>query len=98
MVELDEYRLRYPNDYVPMKGGKISQIKINHDIVEFVLTSESGWSILCRGPVDLAKGIKEGSIVSGNAEGVIHFRIDSKNLSNAKPYMKLEVWENVEIE
>lgn len=97
MVELDEYRLRYPNDYVQLKGGRISQIKINQDIAEFVLTSESGWSILCRAPVDLAKGIKEGTIINGNAEGVIHFRIDGKNLSDARPYMKLETWENVEI-
>ena len=98
MVELDEYRLRYPNDYVPLKGGRISQINVIQDIVEFVLTSESGWSILCRGNADLAKGIKEGTIVNGNAEGVIHFRFDGKNLSDARPYMKLETWENVEIQ
>ncbi len=96
MVEFDENRLRYPNDYVEVKGT-ISNLQINGGFADFVLTFDNGYSIDVRGSSDLMKGLKEGRIVSGKVEGTIGFK-SSKNLSDARPYFRIESWEDVKIE
>ena len=97
MVEFDENRLRYPNEYVEVKGV-ISHLQINGGFADFVLTFENGYSISARGSSDLMKGLKEGKIVSGRVEGTLGFRTSGKNLSEAKPYFRIESWENVKID
>ena len=97
MVEFDENRLRYPNDYVEVKGV-ISQLQINGGFADFVLTFSNGHSINVRGSSDLMHGLKEGRITEGRVEGTIGFKLNGKNLSDAKPYFRIESWENVKIE
>ncbi len=97
MVEFDENRLRYPNEYVEVKGT-ISQLRINGGFADFILTFDNRYYIDVRGSADLMKGLKEGKIVSGRVEGTLGFRTDGKNLSEAKPYFRVESWENVKIE
>ena len=97
MVEFDENRLRYPNDYVEVKGT-ISQLKVSGGFAEFLLTFDNRMSMEARGSTDLMKGIKEGKIIQGKIEGPIVFRLHGENLSNARPYLRIESWENVKIE
>lgn len=97
MVDFDENRLRYPNDYVEVKGV-ISQLQVGGGFADFLLTFDNGYSIEVRGSADLMTGIKEGRIVSGRVEGTIGFRMNGDNLSNARPYFRIESWENVKIE
>jgi hypothetical protein len=97
MVEFDPERLRYPNDYLSLKGFRISGIKRNSDLVEFTATGSEGFSISCLGREDQLSGIREGMIAEGNAEGIIKFRLDTKNLSDARPFMKIETWDKVVI-
>jgi len=97
MVEFDENRLRYPNDYVEVKGT-ISQLKVSGGFAEFLLTFDNRMSMEARGSTDLMKGIKEGKIIQGKIEVTIGFRLHGENLSNARPYLRIESWENVKIE
>lgn len=97
MLDFDENRLRYPNDYVDV-NGVISEIKTNGGFADFKLTFENGLSINCRGSTDLMKGLKEGTITSGKVEGTIGFKLNGDNLSDAMPYFRIESWENVKIE
>ncbi len=96
MVLLDDDRLRYPNEYFTI-NGKISNLRINGGFVDFTLT-ENGFTIECRGSTDLMKGIKEGQITEGKIECTVGFKLPGKNLSEAKPYLRVEGWENVKIE
>ena len=97
MVEFDENRLRYPNDYVEVKGT-ISQLKVSGGFAEFLITFDNRMSMGARGSTDLMKGIKEGKIVEGKVEGTIGFRLNGDNLSEARPYFRIESWEKVRIE
>lgn len=97
MVDFDENRLRYPNDYVEVKGV-ISQLRISGGFADFLLTFDNGYSIEVRGSADLMKGIKEGKITEGKVEGTIGFKLNGDNLSNARPYFRIESWEKVKIE
>ena len=97
MLDFDENRLRYPNDYVEVLGI-VSQLKTSGGFVDFLLTFDNGHSIMCRVSADLAANIKEGKIVSGKIESTIGFKLNGKNLSEAKPYLRIESWENVKIE
>ena len=97
MVEFDENRLRYPNDYVEVKGT-ISQLKVSGGFAEFLLTFDNRMSMEARGSTDLMKGIKEGKIIQGKIEVTIGFRLHGENLSNVRPYLRIESWENVNIE
>ena len=98
MVDLDENRLLYPIEYITLVGFKISHIKEHRDLFEFVISSaESGFSINAMGTREFLKGIKEGVIKSGEAEGIIKFKLEGKDLSKASPYMTIEAWENVVI-
>ena len=97
MVEFDENRLRYPNEYLEVLG-KISELKSEGGFADFRLTFSNGYSIMCRASTDLAANIKEGTMKEGKVEGTIGFRTSGKNLSDAKPYFRIETWENVKIE
>ena len=97
MPEFDENRLRYPNEYVEVKG-RISNLKMNGGFADFILTFDNKMSMEVRGSSDLMKGLKEGKIVEGKIEVTIGFRLNGDNLSNAKPYLRIESWENVKIE
>ncbi|MBS3051586.1 MAG: hypothetical protein J4400_05550 [Candidatus Aenigmarchaeota archaeon] len=97
MIDFDENRLRYPNDYVEVKG-RISNLQINGGFADFLLTFDNGHSIMVRGSSDLMQGIKEGKIVEGKVEGTIGFRLNGDNLSEARPYFRIESWEKVRIE
>src|SRR3989344_7911757 len=99
MVALDENRLLYPIEYISLVGFRISDIREIRDILEFVISSpETGYSITARATKDFMKDIKEGLIKSGEAEGLISFRLEGKDLSKASPYMTIETWNNVAIE
>ena len=97
MVEFDENRLRYPNEYVEIKG-KISNLKLGGGFAEFLMTFDNGMSMEARGSSELMQGIKEGKIVAGRVEVTIGFRLSGDNMSNARPYIRIESWENVKIE
>ena len=97
MLDFDENRLRYPNDYVDVMGV-ISEIKVSGGFADFKLTFDNGHSILVRGSSDLMTGLKEGKIVAGKVEGTLGFKLNGKNLSDARPYFRVESWENVKIE
>ena len=97
MVELNEERLRYPNDYLSLVGMKLSGISKKSDLIEFTAVAGNGFSISCLGREDQLKGLKEGVISEGDAEGIIKFHLDGKNLSGARPFMKIETWDNVVI-
>ncbi|MBI2172698.1 MAG: hypothetical protein HYT73_00620 [Candidatus Aenigmarchaeota archaeon] len=97
MVELDSERLRYPNDYLSLVGMEISALKKNSDLVEFTAAAGNGFSIKCLGREEQLKGLKEGVISEGDAEGIIKFQLEGKNLSEARPFMKIETWDNVVI-
>ncbi|MBI4174108.1 MAG: hypothetical protein HY517_00555 [Candidatus Aenigmarchaeota archaeon] len=97
MVEFDENRLRYPNEYVEVKGT-ISNLKLGGGFAEFTLTFPNGLSIDARGSSELMQGIKEGKVTEGKIEVTIGFRLNGKNLSDARPYLRIESWENVKIQ
>lgn len=97
MVEFDPERFRYPNDYLSLAGMNVSKIKKNSDLVEFVVTAENGYSMRCLGREDQLKGIKDGIISEGAAEGIIKFQLEGKDMSEARPFMKIETWDNVMI-
>lgn len=97
MVEFDAERLRYPNDYLSLAGMRLSGIIKKSDLVEFTAAAGSGFSIKCIGREEQLKGLKEGVILEGNAEGMIKFQLEGKNLSEARPFMKIETWDNVVI-
>lgn len=97
MVEFDENRLRYPNEYVEVKGV-ISNLRIEGGFAEFIMTFDNRLSMEARGSSELMQGIKEGKVVSGKIEVTIGFRQSGNNLSNARPYLRIESWENVKIE
>ena len=97
MVEFDSERLRYPNDYLSLAGMKLSGISKKSDLIEFTAAAGNGFSIRCLGREDQLKGLKEGVISEGDAEGIIKFQLDGKNLSDARPFMKIETWDNVVI-
>ena len=97
MVEFDPERFRYPNDYLSLAGMKISALKKSADLVEFIVTAGNGYSMRCLGREDQLAGIKEGTIAEGSAEGIIKFQLDGKDMSAARPFMKIETWDNVVI-
>ena len=97
MIDFDENRLRYPNEYVEVMGT-ISKLQLSGGFADFVLTFDNGYSINVRGSSDLMTGLKEGKVTAGRIEGTIGFRTSGKNLSEAKPYFRIESWENVKIE
>jgi len=99
MVNLDENRLLYPIEYISLVGFRISDIKEIRDILEFLVSSpETGYSITARATKEFVKEIKEGVIKSGEAEGLINFKLEGKDLSKAVPYMTIETWDKVTIE
>ena len=97
MVEFDENRLRYPNEYVEIKGV-ISNLKLGGGFAEFIITFDNKLSIEARGSSELMQGIKEGRITEGKVEVTIGFRQNGSNLSDSRPYLRIEGWENVRIE
>lgn len=97
MVEFDENRLRYPNEYVEVKGT-ISNLKLSGGFAEFIMTFPNGMSMEARGSSELMQGIKEGNVTEGKIEVTIGFRLPGKNLSEARPYLRIEGWENVKIQ
>ena len=99
MVALDENRLLYPIEYISLVGFRISDIKEIRDILEFIVSSpETGYSITARATKEFMKGVREGIIKSGEAEGLISFKMEGKDLSKAVPYMTIETWNKVVIE
>lgn len=97
MVEFDENRLRYPNEYVEVKGV-ISNLKLAGGFAEFLLTFDNKLSMEARGSSELMQGIKEGKITEGKIEVTIGFKMNGTNLSDARPYLRIEGWENVKIQ
>ena len=101
MPFLDDERLRYPIEYINMVGGKISNLKQvpnKPDLLTFTFTSHLGFSIFCQARVELVPGIKEGTIQTGTADGILKFTVpEDRNLTNARAFMTVEEWDNIVI-
>lgn len=101
MPFLDDERLRYPIEYISMVGGRITSLKPvpgKPDLLTFTFTSQEGFSIFCQARTDLTTNIKEGTIQSGTANGILKFSVpEDRNLTNTRIFMTVEEWDDVVI-